>query len=366
MNDPATTLLLTALAFLWRGDLGEQRACLVTAHAVLIPQGTELRAHRPADGKILWTHRMRESRGALEVPARIQAVELIRSAPAPLSGLLPPPDARQPVEHLAVIAGPAEIRCISARSGASEWRSAKSDGCLISLHLAGDVDGDGMVDLVGCGCNVAECFSGRTGAVLWEVPVTGRSLWAGPCGDLDGDGLGEVLLQAGTDLRVIACPRPRETRDLFVVDGFLPHASLPGAAGFLAVFPGAEARRYAPGGKGERVWEERAPLIGAFTLDRKPVLATRAGIWREASPGAWNALCRGTISAAAASEGRLFFALGEGEIHDFPAGATAPRRLVTLADEIDGLVTDDGGSLLAVITADECRVYRVAEHGGAR
>ena len=252
-----------------------------------MPSGTKLTALSVTDGKVTWEYSLEEQHGPLKVPCRIQGIQLLPRPVVKLPGISPPPARRGSTPGSVCIAGQAELHCLSLPGGRRFWKALKDDGCILSLHKVGDVDTDGVEDLVSCGCNFAECFSGRTGADLWREPVSGRSLWAGPCGDLNGDGLGEVLLQAGTDLRVMSATRPGRVTTLFKVDGFLPRVSLPRNREFLVGFGGASAWLWTGDGKGRKVWDAKAHLIDAYFVGGQSVIATKQGIWVELEDGRW-------------------------------------------------------------------------------
>lgn len=392
-------LPLSLCALLWQGDLGEQRVVLVTKDLVLVPRGTSIEAHAVPGGRSAWTHRVEERHGPLSVPCRIQGAHIIGRAPLRLPGLaagsitagLGPagpgadrsgaasPGAagarrRPPAPYAVVLAGQNEVRGVSLRDGTLLWAAPKEDGCILSLHGVGDVDGDGVDDVVACGCNLAEGYGGRSGGPLWQHPVSGRALWAGPCGDLDGDGLGEVLLQAGTDLRVIATRIAGGAETLFRLDGFLPLESLPGNRSFLVVFAGASASVWGADGKGRRVWESRARILGAFDCEGRRAIAARDGLWIEGRDGArrdgagpdaagrdapWTRVDSGEIAAAVATRTAVLVAEAGGALVEVRPGDGARRALGPLPPSPEGIAADPDGTIVAVRWGPRYGVWRI-------
>jgi hypothetical protein len=325
---------------------------------VIVPDGARLRALSASGGARAWEHVQVERHEPVEVECRVQGAEILTSCAPGRPGLEGPASPRPPDTLLLCVAGQRELQCLSLPRGTPIWRATKKDGCILSLHRVGDVDGDGTEDVVACGCNLAECFGGRMGDALWKYPVSGRSLWAAACGDLDGDGLGEVLLQAGTDLRVVSTVRPAGVRPLFPVKGFLPRACVPGDRSFLVAFGGASAWRWSSRGEGKEVWQTKGQLLGAFALGQGSLLATREGLWVEAPGGAWKQ--EGTIRevrAVTAARDRVLVLGGDSAVHEIEAGS-APRRILDVAPAADGLATNRDGSILCVLSGPSFHVHQ--------
>lgn len=356
-----SALALSLLTLLWQGELGEQRTCALTREMVLVPMGTKLVARSVADGKELWCHVHEERHGILRVPCRIQGLELL-PAPIPrLPGLARKEPRKPPPPASVCLAGQKELHCLSLADGRALWRAPKEDGCVLSLHRVGDVDADGTEDVVACGCNYAECFGGRTGAALWKYPVSGRSLWAGPCGDLDGDGLDEVLLQAGTELCVVKSLPGGRVRSLFEVEGFLPRVSLAEKGSVLVAFGGAELWRWGPDGKGEKVWDEKAHLLAVSSCAGRTVIATREGIHvsgESEESGGWKRLPPRRIRAVAFSLDSMVYSDGENVLWRLVPGEGTSRRLSSVTGSVDGLFVSPDGTRLCTLVGGRIRVYR--------
>jgi hypothetical protein len=362
-----SALAISLLTLLWKGDLGEQRTCLVTRDLVLVPCGTKLTALSATDGKVAWEYPLEEQHGPLRVPCRIQGIQLLPRPVVRLPGISPPSVTGGSTPGSVCLAGQAELHCLSLPAGKRLWKALKDDGCILSLHKVGDVDADGMEDLVSCGCNFAECFSGRTGADLWREPVSGRSLWAGACGDLNGDGLGEVLLQAGTELRVMSAKRPGRVTTLFKVNGFLPRVSLPRDKGFLVGFGGASAWLWTGDGKGRRTWDAKAHLIDAYSLGGQSVIATKQGIWVELEDGRWSTAVAKNIRTAAPTNEGILLVTEKNELFELAVQVSRRhdvRRLFEFPHPVDGLRVDAEGKLVVALSGKKCFVYRLDGHNG--
>ncbi len=343
----------------WPGHLGEQGTCFVAREVILVPAGTALRARRVSDGQPAWHYDFVERRGLLNVPCRIQGVQVFAVPPPRIPGIPMSPDTLRTAPDRVCLAGNAELHCLATKQGAVRWKVVKGDGCVLSLHDVGDVDRDGASDLVCCGCNLAECFSGRSGAVLWSYPVTGRSLWAGPAGDLDGDGLGEVLLQAGRRLQVITCPRPGAVAPLYPVGGFFPAASMAVKDGVLVAFGGASAWCWTPDGTGKREWQRTAHLLDAFATGARPVIATRDGLWVRTAAGVWQQRVRRTLKAVSCAERCLFFADAEDVVFAYEADTDDQRQILKSASPVAALAAGRNGRTLCVISGRAFSVHRV-------
>jgi len=359
---PPASVFLAAL--LWQGELGEQREAKTAGEVCVVPAATRLGAFRLSDGKPRWRYSMRERHGLLDVLCRIQAVEVYPSPPPRVPGLPPPPRSGK-TKYLVCVAGQSELVCLAAATGSIRWRRRKADGCVLALYRVGDLDFDGTEDLVCCGCNLAECYSGRTGVVFWRYRVSGRSLWAGPCGDLDGDGFGEVLLQSGTALEVISSPEPDRVGALFPLGGSLPAASAPCAGGtgraFWVVFPGTSVWRWRGDGKGVEVWKRKAEFRAFDGTAGLETIVTADGVWRLAADGTWKRLFTGTIAKASCASGRAAFTDGKGKLFVLFPGARKPRAAAEIPGRVDRLVFDRTGKFLAVFSADTLKVYRIDE-----
>ncbi|MEZ6036595.1 MAG: FG-GAP-like repeat-containing protein [Planctomycetota bacterium] len=59
---------------------------------------------------------------------------------------------------------------------------------------AGDVDGDGVSDLIASGFGVSRVYSGATGAVMWSLLSGNFYRSVGGAGDVDGDGYADLLV----------------------------------------------------------------------------------------------------------------------------------------------------------------------------
>ena len=246
-------------------------------------------------------------------------------------------------------------------SGRVLWKAPKEDGCVLSLHRVGDVDADGAEDVVACGCNLAECFGGRTGAALWKYPVSGRSLWAGPCGDLDGDGMDEVLLQAGTSLRVLQATSGGNVGSLFEVEGFLPRATVPEKKSVLVAFGGAEVWRWSSAGKGTKVWSEKAHLLGMYSCGGTSVIVTRAGIRIAAGAGKWKRLPLEGVRAAASSRDSILIVDGDNILWQANPAQAALHKVRALSGSVTGLAVDPGGTCISILSGGKYSVYRISK-----
>jgi len=354
-----TIFFLSAVVWGWRGELGEQRTCALTPDVILIPTGTRLRALRVEDGTEAWTYVLREKSGLLEVDCRIQEMQVVCVPPPLIPGLRPASSSTSPAAYVVTLAGRAQVHALDARHGRVRWKATKRDGCLISLYRVGDVDRDGTEDLVGCGCNLAECFSGRTGAVLWQSPVVGRSLWAGPAGDLTGDGLSEVLLQAGTQLEVLTCPAPGRIASLFAVRGFFPQATIPVAGSVLVVFGGASVWRWKADGTGEKLWEAKVYLLDAFAWGSTCLVAAREGCFTPSPAGSWEKCVSLPIKAATQSRTHIFLVSEANVIYRLEWNRPVPEPIMTARDDVTGLAVDDHARVLGIISGRHVTVHQV-------
>ncbi|WP_428267289.1 FG-GAP-like repeat-containing protein [Haliangium sp.] len=190
-----------------------------------------------------------------------------------------------------------KIYVYSGRSGALMWsqNGAAGDQLGIGIEAAGDVNGDGVPDVVAGapGGDVARIYSGRDGAVLHtleaEAKGDGFGTKAADVGDIDGDGHADILVGApqnnargegagaayvysGKDGAVLATLRGEQAGDgfgsaaagavvgdqVFVVVG-APNAG-PGDRGRVYVYRGTRGSWPPPG----------ATIEPAFTIDGDP------------------------------------------------------------------------------------------------
>ncbi len=90
-------------------------------------------------------------------------------------------------------------------TGAQMWEESVTGMALAIYALPiGDLDGDGLNDVIVTEIIYDETTfmpissviakKGNTGAQMWEESVTGTAIYASPAGDLDGDGLNDVIV----------------------------------------------------------------------------------------------------------------------------------------------------------------------------
>ena len=99
----------------------------------------------------------------------------------------------------------ASVIAKKGNTGAQMWEESVT-GIAPAIYAlpVGDLDGDGLNDVIVSEINYNETTfmpmasviakKGKTGAHMWEVSVTGAFTYASPAGDLDGDGLNDVIV----------------------------------------------------------------------------------------------------------------------------------------------------------------------------
>ncbi|MCK4736388.1 MAG: VCBS repeat-containing protein, partial [Methanophagales archaeon] len=99
----------------------------------------------------------------------------------------------------------ASVIAKKGNTGAHMWEESVT-GIAPAIYAlpVGDLDGDGLNDVIVSEINYNETTfmpiasviakKGKTGAHMWEVAVTGAFIYASPAGDLDGDGLNDVIV----------------------------------------------------------------------------------------------------------------------------------------------------------------------------
>ncbi len=112
------------------------------------------------------------------------------------------------------------------------------DNLGMSLSAIGDVDGDGVTDFVGGGTRIAEVYSGKTGTSLARLKGDpnfndGFGWSVAGLGDTDGDGVGDFAVSATQLINGTAYVYSGATRTkLFTVEGISKdHARAVGSAG---------------------------------------------------------------------------------------------------------------------------------------
>jgi hypothetical protein len=100
------------------------------------------------------------------------------------------------------------LKAKNGSNGATLWSfSIKGNSTYLYGNTIDDLDGDGLKDVILNGqINDKDIWTyklkakkGSNGANLWNESITGKNIWlnAYPSGDLDGDGLKDVLVNAG-------------------------------------------------------------------------------------------------------------------------------------------------------------------------
>lgn len=91
--------------------------------------------------------------------------------------------------------GPSGLRAFRSTGGEPLW-TAERGGCYQSAPLLFDQDGDAKLDVVVSTWfdNKVRAFSGRNGRLRWEATIGDDTYHAGSFGDLNGDGVADVVL----------------------------------------------------------------------------------------------------------------------------------------------------------------------------
>jgi outer membrane protein assembly factor BamB len=291
---------------LWERAIRAEGAPLMAEGVVLFPCGLQVVALDAQTGAEAWRYSFEEERGGLKVPARIQALGAVRLRPG---------------QGIAIAIGSTEIHGLAFSSGRVLWKHQERLCCTLALSIVGDFDGDGVRDAVSSGCNSVVCVSSASGAALWEFPVSGRSWWTADAGDLDGDGISEVLVHAmGTVHAARSAGASGADRLWSLALPMQPRSAFPVAKGVVLLFPtGAVERRSSDGAV---AWKGKIPdgkVADACTSADRRYLLVVAG---------------GAIARLALEDGTLEM-LGRTEAR---AGAVQPERGCALLGFEDGTV----------------------------
>ena len=215
---------------------------------------------------------------------------------------------------------------VTASIDAIAGRPPRSFRRLGMFRAAADLDGDDIDDLVGEGMAV----SGSDGALIWRhKDATGRCLAPAPLGDLDGDGVADLIDGSAPDVEVFS---GRDGRPLYTVE---VSAMVPEEDADLPMKGASRGSGDPPATLCDLDGDGRAEILHFFTR-------TFGESWD-------NRTREPRLAAIVGAAGKVMWSVPIG------SGGHRPRAALPLCGDVDG----DGQPEVVLVTIDEEEVWQL-------